>query len=326
MFKKKNQDFLIEEPVNKEKKSAKKIFIDVVGIFIVISLIVGTFLVIKNHEKIFSSLPISTDEDGKLVLGRKKTTTTSKSTELVKPDSQNTVSQKARDVNIEIADFDTTETKDAFVFTVIISTTKKEFSDMVYCEKMAVDGFEISNTFEVEIEGAVSVKVDIRIDKTELAQYEITKPNEIDFFLRTGEEIEKGRFPFKAKLNIIYYAPMDNSIKDLLVIGEEANTVLSFYKQEEDIENTYIYFDVKNTQIKNLTNIKLKKLIINDKLYEDADVNEDVYYSTEKLFYIKIPRKEIPNVKNFTVSFFIISGTENESQEIYITKEFTHSE
>lgn len=322
----KRQNFLIEEPVNKDKKSPKKIFIDIVGIFIVLSLIIGTFLVIKNHEKIIASLPISTDEDGKLVLGRKKNTTYTRSKKLENPDSANSSAVRTSYLDVEIRNFKVTDNEDGFTFTFVAKSRREDLENKIICEKMTVDGFEISNTFELEVPPGEEAKINLKIDKTELDPYEITKPNLITFFIYEEASQKLNSKPERVKVNIIYYASMDNSLQNLATIGTEADTTVSFYKQEEDLENTYLYFDAKNEANKNLTFIKIKKLLINDELYEEADINIDVYYFTEKLFYIKIPRKEIPNIKKFTISFFIISGTESKTQQVYITNEYNHNE
>ena len=89
---------------------------------------------------------------------------------------------------------------------------------------------------------------------------------------------------------------------------------LDFQNVEEVPENTK--FNIE---------LKIKKLIINDRLYDMPEFVEAIPKGSGTIFAIKIPEKKIKKVENFTVSFFIleynIAGTSYNS--IYSTNDYT---
>ncbi len=340
MFNKRREEtFLLEEPQNIDKKSKKKIIIDIIGIILVVAIIVGTYIFIVNREEILSNLPITTDEKGRIIFNTKtRDGSESRSTEKMEESSTFTPVNDYTTAKIEIPDKKLllNDAGDGYIarmtFRKTGSSTTGSIPAIIYCEKVTIDGFEMSNSFQVDLSTENSVTVDIELTNTDLQKYNIIKPNNMNLFLYTEAEKQKaeedGYYPIAKKVNfhIGYNAPMDNSIKGLVPIGKLKDATINFYKQIADNEYTYLYFDIKNTSGSAKKTIRVKKLLVNDKVYELNDLNEESHFQAEKVFYIRIPKKDIPTVKKFTISFFVITDEGLKSENIYVTNEYTHSE
>lgn len=333
MFNKhKNDEFLYDEPQDVDKKSPKKIIIDIIGIVLVIAFIFGTFFFIINREKIMASIPITRDENGNLVI-KKKTNTDSRNTEEPKQADDRIVYNAPKNFAVDFGAFkeplDQGYKFDLHITPLATSIPDPSGEFKFIIEKVTVDGFDFSNQYEIEAKIGEEIVQEIFLEKAELNQYSIIRPNHIYLYYRTEgyykDDLNK-KSTKQMELRTLYNTPMDNSIKGLITISDIAKVKISFFKQIDDIEYTYLYFDAKNLSGENKPTIRVKKLLINGKVYDYNDTNEEIYYLTEKLFYIRIPKKKQAKVENFTVSFFIVFNEDEDNEQIYITKEYTHEE
>lgn len=325
MFKKKESvDVFLDEPQDQDKKSTKKIIIDIIGIVLVILVIIGTYLVIVFREEIIAAIPIIRDENGKIVVKKEKKNTSSRDLEKLTAPISSGIGKEIRGLKIEGSDYSVEDDGLKFKITITPLGYKKEAS-ILTIDRIAVDGYVFSNHYEVEIKPSTSSTQEITIDKLELEKYSIIRPNVITFYTFNSANPDK-KIPEIASITLNYNTPMDNKIKGLIPIGEISNLAFYFYKQDTDMENTYLYFNINNKSSSERHKIKVKKLVVNDKIIDASDFEEESYFLSEKLFYIKIPRKTIANVEKFSVSFFVIMNENEKNESIYITKEYTHEE
>ncbi len=325
MFNKKdNHDILLDEPQDQEKKSTKKILIDIIGIIVVILVIIGTYLVIVFREEIIAAIPIIRDENGKIVIKKDENKKSSRELEelTAPPDIKymddcqfGTFSTSNINVDDKGLSFDLT----------FAPKNAKTLTPVITVERVSIDGYEFPIEFEYKFNGEKSLTQEILIKKTDLDEYSIIRPNTMKLFTYDSEFDTKG-IPKTATLKFQYPAPMDNSLKGLIQVDSRANLSIYFYKQETDVEYTYLYFDMRNVSSGEKQKIRVKKLVVNDKIIEADDIEEESYFLSEKLFYIKIPRQRIAKVNKFAISFFIILNEDQKNEQIYITKEFTHAE
>ena len=64
----------------------------------------------------------------------------------------------------------------------------------------------------------------------------------------------------------------------------------------------------------------INRLLLNKKDYNPENINILSHYQGEKIFFIKIPKKEITEFNNFDISFFVIKNYKGENQVINITE------
>ena len=97
---------------------------------------------------------------------------------------------------------------------------------------------------------------------------------------------------------------------------------LYYWKKVEDSDNTYLYFYAVNGLGKKT--ISVKKLLINDKLYDYKELKEELYPNSEKGFSIKIPKKDVKKIKKIEGAFFITTEEKDKyGKGIYLTNEYS---
>lgn len=195
-------------------------------------------------------------------------------------------------------------------------------------EKILVDGynttaeFEISDISEDRYSEDIPTEETFRIDKTELDALGIESFKYLVFYYRIKTPDGTSRV-YRTRLDAYNDFNFDNSRKGLIKMDVKNETIISYYQTIEDSENTYIYFDFKNEDQLNVEYVRIKKLLINGEMYNYSNFNEQVYSGSETIVYLKIPKKEIKEVKNFTISFILTEEYEEEDkQDVYITTEF----
>ena len=107
-------------------------------------------------------------------------------------------------------------------------------------------------------------------------------------------------------------------------IDDLNNTMIQYYKTTTDETNTYLYFIITNQSEVDLADIKIRRLLVNDKVYDTKDFDEEIGCETKKLVYIAIPKKTISKVKKFSISFFNIStNVESKAKSFYLSNEYS---
>lgn len=207
-------------------------------------------------------------------------------------------------------------------------TVEKENGELVI-EKILLNGYETSTelTMEDEFDQGLTKENQqpttetIRLLKTELDSLNIHGISSLIFFYKVNTETTEGKLSRK-EIKVYNTLEFESGFKGLIEVYKNNNTELYYYQTKTDKDNTYIYFDFKNTDYNTTRQIKIKKLLINGKLYEYTDLNFELYRGAENIFYLTIPKEKIKNVEEFSVAFFILAKTDGDISAIYITNDF----
>lgn len=207
-------------------------------------------------------------------------------------------------------------------YNIDISFESKAEPYKVTLEKILVDGFDTTTTFSRAIDGGDRISITVRINQTELDALSIKAFNSLTFYFRIENEIRG----FEVKSYVVSTVKTFNNInelKGLSEIDDKNQTKIRYYRTIEDKDNTYIYFDFKNYSVARNQLVSIKKLLINGKLYEYSDFNEEIYHGAEKVVYLTIPKSEVKKVDNFTISFTMLNEVEGKKTAAYITNEYS---
>ena len=117
-----------------------------------------------------------------------------------------------------------------------------------------------------------------------------------------------------------------NGNKGLIKVDEKGSTLIEYSKTVKADNATYIYFEAQNSDLTANREIIIKRLMINNRLYEMPEFTETIYRGSRKSFYIKIPKEKIKNVNELLISFFILKKDDDGiNKEIYITNEYSRT-
>lgn len=317
-----------EESIPKEKVSAKRIIIYVVGILFILAIPLGIYLSIIGRDFLISLIPITRDENGNIVFKSNKDkddkTSSEDRSKLVAPvEFSLKGSSSVRDFNFSVGSI-TVDDKSMYVTLNFENAT----SGNVYfeCEKMLVEGFPLSPTFSETIAAGQTKDYVITIPKTELDALDIYQPEKFTLYIYTySDESEKSESPKAVYIVNTYTTAQKEIAKDTLLVGEIGNVKSYFYKKVSDSSDTYIYFYFSNSS--GFTrNVYVKKLLINGELYDASSFKVELYKSSKAVEYIKIPKDEYEEVSEFTISFFITGEfSKDNSPGVYVTNDFTSS-
>lgn len=207
-------------------------------------------------------------------------------------------------------------------------TAEKENSELVI-EKILVNNYETSTKVTIKDdfeqgqtkENQIPTTETIRLLKTELDPLNIHGMRSLIFFYRVNTESQEGKLERK-EVKVYNNLEFDSGLKGLIELYNNNNTELYYYQTKTDKDNTYIYFDIKNIDYNTTRQVKVKKLLINGKLYEYTDLDFELYRGAENIFYLTIPKEKIKKVDDFTISFFILGKKEGSISAIYITNDY----
>lgn len=217
---------------------------------------------------------------------------------------------------------DMVHTEKGYEFKVEVATTsRKEYS--VKADKVLIDNYAFNVNFSIDRVSSTGVGGTIKVAQTDLDKYGIISFSKLIVYfsytdIQSGEENLQ-----KVDVTIVNNIKYDNDVKGLIEIYNLNDTKLSYYRIDTDKDNTYIYFHVKNNSNYKKV-ISIKKLLINDEIYDYKDLNAEVYNLAQDIFYITIPKKEVKKVNNMKVSFFITGKAPVEKNDaIYITTDYS---
>ena len=206
--------------------------------------------------------------------------------------------------------------KSGYTFTIVGSELGED-NYILNCNKISIDSFETSANFTLYVNAYSSDEVVVRIPIEELNILEINDFNKLTFFFDIQESGSTKSFIRDVVMS--QNIPIINTKKGLLKIDEKNDLLINYYKKIEDDTNTYLYFEIENNKESNQV-IKIKKLLLNDNLYEVNDFSQNSHALTKNIFYLKIPKKEINNIEKLRISFFIFD-TIIDGKATYITNE-----
>lgn len=317
-----NNNYINNGPIKKEK-SLNTIPILIIIIIVGIIAFGGYYIYQHKDELEITDIIPWDDEEDKKEENKKESSNNSK---LTIP-SLNKAAVNVDEHLIKILEI--TADDKGYIITLGLTCNRTEKCTMTVNEVL-IDGYYVSTTFSVtdysDIE-RTPTEIQFRINQSELDNLEITAFKNITLFYyfeatdmdeKDKKALHCNSFTFNNTI------PIDNTKKGLLNVDTKGTTTIKYYKILKTSDYTYIYFDVKNTNVWNYQTIMIKKLLINDRIYEMPKFEEKIYNSAEHLVYIKIPTDKIEEVKKITISFFIFEKDENNNNtKIYITNEFS---
>ena len=220
-------------------------------------------------------------------------------------------------------DFEETKTEIVVKYKLKGSRNGKPTKCDIEIIKYTADGFLVSGSSKASVEANEEKEFEVRILKSDLESQELSGINELELFVKyqTDHEVENSLRIEKVSFN---NERSVNNNKTGIRIDDLNGTIIQYYKTVTDASNTYIYFLVENTTDNRNADIKIRKLIINDKVFATKDFDEEIGPQTKKLIYVKVPKDQFNKVKKFTISFFNISTSiEDESISYYISNEYS---
>jgi len=302
---------------------------NLIGLIIVFAVLIGAFCFglyyyIQNPQKvraIFKKDEVyineKTDSQGNVVVGNN-------SLQPVKFDMKQVYYSRDYGYDVYVESVETAN--NGYTVNMLIKTSGRLYPTKMTILDVLVDGYSTGITFDIKLEEEESeYKVDFFIKKTTLAELEITRFSKLSFYFYCeidGREFKIDR-AFKS-VDSFSYEKVDNRKSGLINLGKKDGLTIYFYKILQDKEFYYLYFLAKGDNHKHNHYIQLKKLIINDEIYNyEAEFETFARESAMKQFYLKIPRKDFEKINNFNVQFFLITDDEkDEEKNIYITNSF----
>lgn len=314
--------------INIEKGSAAKLWFTIIAILIIALIGATGYYVYKNRDNLEWSfkLPWQRDEDGTGGFGGSKENNgkgkdnTGSSAVLEEP--KLTHETLVEDFNYGIYVENLEKINIGYNIDVIFESKGRPYK--VALEKILVDGFDTTTSFTRNVGSEDRLSMTVRINQTELDAVNIKAFNELTFYIRVTDEDGKSTLkPYKVYVTKNFLNK--NDLGDLSYIDEKNQTKVRFYKVTEDKENTYIFFDFKNSSVARNQIVTIKKLLINGKLYEYKSLKENVYQGAEKVIFLTIPKKDVKKIENFTIQFTLINEEEGQKTAAFITNEYSRT-
>lgn len=315
--------------VHFEKRATNKVGLIFVLFLSIIGIGVGSFYLYKHRDTIDWNIKLPWDKE------KTEEEENNKDSENKQPNKE--AMNRKLDVpsmSEEVEKISDTEIKfynlegDEKGYTIKVDVKTYASSATLKVEKVLVDGFDTSATLDITDnydQNGSSTQFPttsyIRIPKTELDKLNIIGIRSIILYYKLETPEEKKDIN-RLELTLYSKIKYDNKIKGLIELYHNNGVLANYYQTLTDKDYTYIYFDFKNENHLQKKTIKIKKLVINDTIYEYKNFNTEIYNEAEKVFYLAIPKDKVKEVKNFTVSFFILDTEEKGFSSVYITPEY----
>lgn len=319
-----------EDMIHFEKRAANKKAIFLVLFLFVIIIGVGGFFIYKYRDKFDWNLTLPWEKEEEYeILGNNNGPNTipknnNSNNKLIVPTIGLETYQKDNTL-IKLYDL----AADDKGYTLKIDFTSFRGAATINIEKILVDGFDTSSTLTLtdteDIGTREATTATIRILKTELDALDIICFKRLTLYYRI-DSLESEKKLNRTDVTLYSGVEFNNSIEGLIQMSDNGGTLARYYRTLTDKDYIYIYFDFLNNNHNVSKNIKIKKLLINDELYE-YKLNELIYAGSEKIFYLSIPRNEVKDLKSFNISFFIMdispdSNDNNSITTVYTTPEY----
>lgn len=191
--------------------------------------------------------------------------------------------------------------------------------------RFLVDGFDISSEMYTELGvGESSKKGEIRFKLSELESQELVGMKDLSIYVVWTEKEEvlanmkNINIPFK---NIKYPKNDFTGITVDELIGLDNTVKITYYDTREDNDNTYIYFlyesKTKGNTFKSdndlIITFKIKKLVLNDKVYDATKYEKIIRGGGKNIGYIAIPKEDVSKVTKFRISFMVLTELSSEA-------------
>lgn len=296
---------------NLVKKKKKKPLIILIIILVIIAIVCTVYFVILpniHHEK-----ETSQDDSSTEYVGEDKVY--DEESGLIIPTNYDTLIYDRKNMTLNVTDLKADKT--GYIISLTFTNTSSDYVTL-NCLTVLIDGFETSANFSLSSYENIPASTTITIPKTELDLLEINDFNSITFLTEFVSNRETNNFTESITLYTNQIDSVDNK-KNVIKFDELSNIDLSIYAKKEDADYTYLYFDIKNKSYDDIYKIMVNKLYVNGLIYNYTNLEEIVHYQSERVFYLKIPKKEYPKVEKINISFFFVKNKDTIKQSIIIS-------
>lgn len=296
---------------NLVKKKKKKPLIILIIILVIIAIVCTVYFVILpniHHEK-----ETSQDDSSTEYVGEDKVY--DEESGLIIPTNYDTLIYDRKNMTLNVTDLKADKT--GYIISLTFTNTSSDYVTL-NCLTVLIDGFETSANFSLSSYENIPASTTITIPKTELDLLEINDFNSITFLTEFVSNRETNNFTESITLYTNQIDSVDNK-KNVIKFDELSNIALSIYAKKEDADYTYLYFDIKNKSYDDIYKIMVNKLYVNGLIYNYTNLEEIVHYQSERVFYLKIPKKEYPKVEKINISFFFVKNKDTIKQSIIIS-------
>ncbi len=202
------------------------------------------------------------------------------------------------------------------------SSTKLTRPCKIEFYKIAADGFLVPGESKLDLSGDTRTEEGkIVIKKSDLEANELYGIQKVTLFYKITDLKDNTELPFVDDVTLINDYSVKNDLQGVL-INEFNNIRVYYYKTISDHENNYIYFIFENKNEVGNAKIRIKKLLVNDLLMDTKDFEKDVLVQTKTLTYVVVPKKKVPVISKFNISFFSIMQTDDGEDSYYISGEY----
>lgn len=316
-----------------EKKAPKKVGFYIILALVIITLIGGGYYLITHKDSLNIDWKINLpwkkegreEQDVVNDLKGNATSTPTTTTGFVNPTG--IADTQIKGMAYCYGSFEKLETKDDY-FILTIRFKGEYKSNPNYCKvsitETWVDGYKVSaKTDETEVEPGKEEYVELKILKSELEENDLHGMSKIR--IRGSVSGRDGKEPvIFTETGIVRSDRNFNNEKNGILIDDLNGSKIKYYKTVTDAVNTYIYFTVENTNLECDSVIKIRKLVINDKIYSQKDFSKEINTDSKGVIYLEIPKSEFNRVKKFTVAFINESTSiKDKVTSYYLSNEYT---
>ncbi len=318
---KKNIDAYERSLVRMEKNATNHVGLFLVIVLAIVIFGVGGFLLYKNRDSIDWSLSLpwdNKDDDNSPSSKKDKDKQSSEREELAKPKLNNYKVIEDRGITL-IAD-NLVQNDQGFTFDLIYTNYNGDVTFTL--EKVLVDKYDTTANFTEKVPAGQTMKKNVHVKQTELDIVNIKNFANLTLYIRIDTEDGPGK---AVRYNLVVNNLLlnENKLEGLIEFENNKQSIISFYQVTEDKDNSYIYFDYLNDTANRTQVLTVKKLVINDEIYDVKSFSNEIYHGAEKLLYITVPKKDFKKIEKFTIGFTVLNYIDDELYSVYITKEYS---
>lgn len=319
--------------IRMEKRATNKIGLFFLLLISIIGFSVGGYLLYQNRDNIDFTLPWNKKDEDKAEKEDKpkpeKNENNTSGGKLYLPEispETNLLRQDKSTAKLNITSLKAT--KEGYVLELKLTNVEFKGTIKIDCEKILIDEYELTPTFQMELvtESETDKTTKVTLPIAELENLEINNFRSLSFFINAlyigNRDTEEDTKPIKSKTIVTAFQDkfVDNTKETLTAFNAQDSVKIYYYKMLNVEDATYLYFLVDNTNKENNHQIEIKKLLVNQKIYNTPSINVKSHHNSKTTFFIKIPRKDFQTVEEVTASFAITRKV-GEDTAVFFTRD-----